>query len=167
MDTLGWEERPFVALERMASYFARDRQTAQKYGPIVKAVEISNRDYSYRYKKYSDVRLVFIPEERIGWTLDICFFRAYENGKPAKTPGHLAWGPAAPESGDLAFVAGHPAHGDRFCTSADLEAKYGPLYFLHYKAISRLSNRLAEFIKDNPDLERHASWDTFCSVSPG
>jgi hypothetical protein len=133
----------------------------------VVALDHGGKYHLYRYKKYSDVRLVFIPEERIGWTLDICFFRAYENGKPAKTPGHLAWGPAAPESGDLAFVAGHPAHGDRFCTSADLEAKYGPLYFLHYKAISRLSNRLAEFIKDNPDLERHASWDTFCSVSPG
>jgi hypothetical protein len=61
MDTLGWEERPFVALERMASYFARDRQTAQKYGPIVKAVEISNRDYSYRYKKYSSSQAMKPP----------------------------------------------------------------------------------------------------------
>lgn len=52
MDTLSWEERPFIALEQMATYSARDRKTAQKYGSIVRAAEISNRDYKYRYSKY-------------------------------------------------------------------------------------------------------------------
>ena len=53
MDTLSWEERPFVSLEQMGSYAARDRETAQRYGPVVKAAEISNRDYKYRYNKHS------------------------------------------------------------------------------------------------------------------
>lgn len=51
MNVLDWKERPFVALEKMASYSALEKKTAQKYGAIVKAVEISNRDYGYRYQK--------------------------------------------------------------------------------------------------------------------
>ncbi len=52
----------------------------------------------YRYKKYTDVRLVFAPEQRIAFfggdtdnfeyprfNLDICFFRAYEDGKPVQS----------------------------------------------------------------------------------
>jgi hypothetical protein len=56
MEILGWKERPFVSLEQMKVYSARDRDTAKKYGAIVKAAEISNRDYGYRYRKFSSTR---------------------------------------------------------------------------------------------------------------
>ena len=49
MDILDWKERPFVTLEQMADYSALDNDTARKYGRVVKAAEISNRDYGYRY----------------------------------------------------------------------------------------------------------------------
>ncbi len=52
MDTLDWQERPFVPLEKMAVYVAIDSQTARRYGPTVRAYEISNRDYKYRYNKH-------------------------------------------------------------------------------------------------------------------
>lgn len=61
MDTLGGEERPFVPLEQMGMYSARDRKTAQMYGPLVKAAEISNRDYMYRYSKYSSDQSMHPP----------------------------------------------------------------------------------------------------------
>ncbi len=88
----------------------------------------------YRYKKYTDVRLVFAPEQDIAffggdpdnfeyprYDLDICFFRVYENGKPAKTPHYLKWNPAGLKADDLVFVAGHPGKTDRMNTVRHLE----------------------------------------------
>lgn len=61
MDILDWKERPFIPLEQMALYSARDRDTARKYGPTVKAAEISNRDYGYRYSRFSSSRTMRSP----------------------------------------------------------------------------------------------------------
>src|SRR5262249_3540903 len=37
-----------------------------------------------RYRSYTDVRLVLSPEQAISDVHDFCFFRAYENTKPAE-----------------------------------------------------------------------------------
>jgi hypothetical protein len=88
----------------------------------------------YRYKKYTDVRLVFAPEQDIAffggdpdnfeyprYDLDICFFRVYEDGKPAKAPHYMKWNPAGLKTDDLVFVAGHPGKTDRLNTVRHLE----------------------------------------------
>ena len=88
----------------------------------------------YTYKKYTDVRLVFAPEFDIAffggdpdnfeyprYDLDVCFFRAYEDGKPAKINHYLRWSPDGSEEGELVFVAGHPGRTDRLNTLASLE----------------------------------------------
>jgi hypothetical protein len=80
----------------------------------------------YRFKRYDDVRLVFAPEEQIAFyggdpdnfeyprfDLDICIFRAYENGQPAKIEHFLKWNPEGPKDGELTFVSGHPGRTDR------------------------------------------------------
>jgi hypothetical protein len=87
----------------------------------------------YRYKRYDDVRLVFAPEEQIAfyggdpdnfeyprYDLDICIFRAYENGQPAKIEHYLKWNPKGPSDGELTFVSGHPGRTDRQLTTSDL-----------------------------------------------
>jgi len=88
----------------------------------------------YRYKRYTDVRLVFAPQKSIAffggdpdnfeyprYDLDICFFRAYENDKPAHTSEYLQWSDAGPSEGDLVFVSGHPGRTERLDTVAHIE----------------------------------------------
>ena len=88
----------------------------------------------YTYKKYTDVRLVFAPEFDIAffggdpdnfeyprYDLDVCFFRAYEQGKPAKIDHYLKWSESGSKEGDLIFVAGHPGRTDRLNTVASIE----------------------------------------------
>src|ERR1700756_4587351 len=80
----------------------------------------------YRYKRYDDVRLAFAPEQQIAFyggdpdnfeyprfDLDICIFRVYENGQPAKIENYLKINPRGPSDGDLTFVSGHPGKTDR------------------------------------------------------
>jgi hypothetical protein len=87
----------------------------------------------YRYKRYDDVRLVFAPEEQIAFyggdpdnfeyprfDLDICLFRAYENGQPAKIDNYLKWNSNGPADGELTFVSGHPGKTDRQLTMSEL-----------------------------------------------
>jgi hypothetical protein len=88
----------------------------------------------YRFKKYTDVRLVFAPEKDIAffggdpdnfeyprYDLDICFFRAYEDNKPAKVEHFLTWSKAGAAENELVFVAGHPGRTSRLNTVAHLE----------------------------------------------
>lgn len=88
----------------------------------------------YKYKKYTDVRLVFAPEFAAAffggdpdnfnfprYDLDITFFRIYENDKPVHLDNYLQWSKAGVEEGDLIFVSGHPGGTDRLKTMAQLQ----------------------------------------------
>jgi hypothetical protein len=88
----------------------------------------------YRYKKYTDVRLVFAPEQQAAfyggdpdnfeyprYDLDVCFFRAYEDGKPAKIEHHLKWSKTGAGDNELIFVSGNPGRTSRLFTVAELE----------------------------------------------
>ena len=80
----------------------------------------------YRYKVYTDVRLVFAPEQQAAsfggdpdnfeyprYCLDCAFFRVYENGEPAATPDHLGWARENVKDGEPVFVSGHPGRTNR------------------------------------------------------
>jgi hypothetical protein len=87
----------------------------------------------YRYKQYTDVRLVFAPQKAIAffggdpdnfeyprYDLDICFFRAYENDKPVHVDNYLKWSESGAKEGELIFVSGHPGRTERADTMAHI-----------------------------------------------
>jgi hypothetical protein len=88
----------------------------------------------YRYKKFTDVRLVMAPEHGIAsfggdvdnfeyprYCLDFSFFRVYENDQPAKIEHSFKWSKEGPNEGDLVFVTGHPGSTNRLDTLAKLK----------------------------------------------
>jgi len=88
----------------------------------------------YRFKQYTDVRLVFAPEQQAAffggdpdnfeyprYDLDVTFFRVYENDKPLKADHFLKWSANGSSPGELVLVSGHPGRTSRANTVAELE----------------------------------------------
>ena len=83
----------------------------------------------YTYRRYSDVRMVWAPEARAPqfggdpdnfnfprYSLDGSFLRAYEDGRPVRSPHFLRWNPRAPQAGEIVMVSGNPGSTARQLT---------------------------------------------------
>ena len=127
-------EEQFTA--RKAKIAEIERESQEKTGLRSDVVTLyqGGEYWLYRYKKYTDVRLVFAPEQQTAffggdpdnftyprYDLDMALFRVYENGKPIDSKDYLKWNPAGAAEDELVFVSGHPGATSRNDTMAQLD----------------------------------------------
>ena len=130
----------------------------------------------YKYRKFSDVRLVFAPEAQSAffggdpdnfnfprYNLDASFLRAYENGRPVATPSHLRWNPRAPVAGEPVFVVGNPGSTQRLFTQSQIEMRRDVWFPVLVPLWSEYRGRLIAAMEGDAERTRTGA-DTLQSV---
>ncbi|KLE34012.1 S46 family peptidase [Aurantiacibacter luteus] len=121
----------------------------------------------YTYRKYSDVRVAWAPEDRAAtfggdpdnfnfprYSMDASFLRAYENGQPVSTPNHLRWDPRAPQDGEITFVVGNPGSTSRLWTESQRAFEREVRLPVTVATTSELRGRLIRAMEESPEHAR-------------
>jgi hypothetical protein len=162
----GTNESERVKLEKeIISKIEKRESDASGLRCSVTALYNGGRYSLYGYKRYSDVRLVFAPEDQLGffggdpdnftyprYNLDCTFFRVYdENGKPLKTNHFFKWSANGAKVGEPVFVVGNPGNTDRLNTVAQLEFMRDVQYPRTLEFLNGLIGIYKEILKENPE----------------
>jgi hypothetical protein len=123
----------------------------------------------YRYKQYTDVRLVFAPETGIAnfggdpddfeyprYALDICLFRVYENNQPVHPQHYLRFNGDGPAEHDLVFASGNAARTNRSRTLATLQERRDVFLPARLAALYRSEAMLNAFSERSIENARRA-----------
>jgi hypothetical protein len=125
-----------AALARRKIFAEIEKESREKTGLRSDVVTLyqGGAYHLYRLRRYTDIRLVFAPEQQAAffggdpdnfeyprYDLDICLFRVYEAGAPVKPAHFLKWSAKGAQDGELTFVSGHPGSTSRLLTIAELE----------------------------------------------
>ncbi len=128
----------------------------------------------YKYKKYTDVRLVVAPEFGIAffggdpdnftyprWDIDFAIFRIYENDKAVKPRHYLKWNSAGPKQDGLVLISGNPGSTSRLDTLAQLEFDRDVRYPMQIEFLTRRAKLLHDFSDKSPENARMANRQLF------
>jgi len=119
-----------TALEERLGAAAHDTTIRVEVVTLYQGAEYS----AYTYRRYNDVRLVFVPELGMGYfggdddnftypryDLDFSIYRVYDDaGRPLATTNYFRMSGAGVSAGDPVFVVGNPASTSRLETVAQL-----------------------------------------------
>jgi Peptidase S46 len=162
--------------ERLAVMNTIEKESFDKTGLRSDVVTLyhGGKYHLYRYKKYTDVRLVFAPEKDIAffggdpdnfeyprYDLDVCFFRVYEDGKPARLKDFLKWSSAGAKDGEAIFVSGHPGRTNRLDTVKHLEFLRDVAFPMALDMIRRREVALRTFAERGLENARQAQDELF------
>jgi hypothetical protein len=158
--------------QRKARIAEIEKQSTQETGLKSEVVKLYNGGeyWVYRYKKYTDIRLVFAPEEQIAffggdydnftyprYNLDVAFFRVYENGVPARTPDYFKWSANGPADGEFVLIAGNPGSTSRLLTVAQLHYQRDLGNPLQMQVWTTRRDALVRYAATSPEAARQAS----------
>jgi hypothetical protein len=124
----------------------------------------------YQYKKYTDMRLVFAPEQQTAffggdpdnftyprYDIDFALFRVYENGKPVENHDYLKWNAKGAGDGELVFVSGNPGSTSRDETMAQIETEKDYDLPLVLKALGHLQEAAKQYASQGSEQARQAT----------
>ena len=144
------------------------RQAAPKDSMVFSVLAFYNggRYSLYGYKRYTDVRLVFAPEEKAAffggdpdnftyprYDFDCSFFRVYENDKPFKTSNFYKFSQTGPQDGEPVFVIGNPGTTNRLMTLAQLETLRDFSFPVAIDGNASRMRVLTDYVEKHPDKE--------------
>src|ERR1700741_976261 len=123
----------------------------------------------YRYKKYTDVRLVFVPEFQAAFfggdpdnfnfprfNIDMALVRVYENDQPVRPTSYFKWSTAGAREGDLAFVTGNPGSTSRLNTVAHLQELRDTSIPIIMRLLERRETMLKKYMAMGEEQTRQA-----------
>jgi hypothetical protein len=167
-------EQQFDARRRIIAQI--ERESTEKTGLRSDVITLyqGGEYWLYRYKKYTDVRIVFAPEEQAAYfggdpdnftypryCLDMALFRVYENGKPIDTPDYLKWNPEGARENELVFVSGNPGSTSRLDTLAQLEFQRDEVLPDYLTLLGSRIATLRAFSAASPARAQEAETDIF------
>ncbi len=158
-----------TALRDVSAAIEKECQTAPEFHCQVVDLFHGGQFVLHKYKRYTDVRVVFAPEiataffggdpdnfEFPRYDLDVSFLRVYENNKPAATPDHFTWSPSGPKDGELTFVSGNPGTTLRELTMAQLVFQRDVQIPMKLTMRAEWRGQLTQFMRESDDTRRTA-----------
>lgn len=156
---------------RQAEIASIEKESTQKTGLKSQVVTLyqGGRYNLYRYKRYTDVRLVFAPEFQAAFfggdpdnfefprfNIDMALVRAYEGDKPARVENYFRWSKQGAKENDLVFVTGHPGSTQRLNTVAHLESLRDVSIPLVVRMLERREAMLKKYMAQGEEQTRRA-----------
>lgn len=124
----------------------------------------------YRYRRFSDVRLVMAPEEKLAdfghdadnysyprYSLDFTLFRIYENGQPYHPEAYLPFASTPLKNGDVTLISGHPGSTFRQWTVAQMKEARDFTLPWSIRSVQRQERAMAAYGRTSAEAHRLAT----------